>query len=540
MTKIYKYDFIVIGSGIAGLTFALKVAKHGTVAIVTKKEDRESNTNYAQGGIASVLSNTDSIDSHFSDTLIAGAGLCHEDAVHTMVTEGKSCIDELIKFGVEFSKNEAGVLELGMEGGHSQNRIIHAKDFTGKEIERALINATKQNESISVFENHIAIDLLVSEETTGEKTCEGVWVFDSKTEIKKLFTGKCVMLCSGGVGNVFQHTTNPAIATGDGIAMAYRAGAKVANMEFVQFHPTSLYAPNANSFLISEAMRGFGGVLKLKDGSTFMEKYHPLKSLAPRDIVARAIEKEMKLNNEPCVYLDVTPLDNEKLKKEFPNIYNQCLKFGIDITKEMIPVVPAAHYMCGGIMTDKNAHTSIKRLYASGECACTGVHGANRLASNSLLEAVVYSRNAASDVVLLEDNLLEVSSSFENDLAKEIIEVTVTNSSAFLLKEKLLEIKSTIQKTMTQYVGIVRSNIGLQTALYKISILKNEVDGIFKTNPLSYETIELRHLAQTAKLIVEFAIQRKESRGLHYNVDYPETVDEWKHDSVFENLKKNK
>ncbi len=522
---INKYDFIVIGSGIAGLTFALKVAKHGTVAIVTKKEDRESNTNYAQGGIASVLSNTDSIDSHISDTLIAGAGLCHEDAVRMMVMEGKSCIDELIKFGVEFSKNEAGALELGMEGGHSQNRIIHAKDFTGKEIERALIKATKENKSITVFENHIAIDLLVSEETAGEKTCDGVWVFNSKTETKKLFTGKCVMLCSGGVGNVFQHTTNPAIATGDGIAMAYRAGAKVANMEFVQFHPTSLYAPDANSFLISEALRGFGGVLKLKDGSTFMEKYHPLKSLAPRDIVARAIEKEMKLNNEPCVYLDATHLVSEKLKQEFPNIYNQCLKFGIDITKEMIPVVPAAHYMCGGIVTDKNAHTSIRRLYASGECACTGVHGANRLASNSLLEAVVYSRNAAADVVLLEDNLFAFTPSIEDEHSK--------TKSNFNLS-KLSIIKSSIQKTMTQYVGIVRNNIGLQTALEKISVLKNEAEEIFKNNPLSYETIELRHFALTAKLIVEFAIQRKESRGLHYNIDYPETMESWKHDSVIE------
>ena len=397
-------DFLVIGSGIAGLTFALKAAGHGSVVVLTKKQRAESNTNYAQGGIASVVSKEDSFDLHIQDTLEAGAGLCHRDAVELIVREAPIRLKELMDWGVRFSTKANGSLDLGREGGHSKNRIVHAGDLTGREIEQALLDAVKIHPNIQVFENHMAIDL-ITEHQLGpelEKRAKilhtwGAFALDvEKNQVDK-FLSRIVLLATGGTGHVYLHTTNPAIATGDGVAMAYRARAWIGNLEFMQFHPTALHYPGANYFLISEAVRGFGGILRNKKGEAFMEKYHRLKDLAPRDVVARAIDAELKKSGEPHVFLDITHKPASKIKERFPNIFDYCLSLGLDITRQWIPVVPAAHYMCGGVVTDLKARTSISGLYASGEVACTGVHGANRLASNSLLEGLVFSHEAYLD-----------------------------------------------------------------------------------------------------------------------------------------------
>ncbi|MCC7430670.1 L-aspartate oxidase [bacterium] len=518
----FETDFLIIGSGIAGLTFALKASTKGKVTIVTKKRKKESSTNYAQGGIATVLSPLDSFENHVKDTLDAGAGLCDKKAVDFIVKNGPEVIEELINLGVNFTKEKnSGNYDLGREGGHSHSRVIHSQDFTGKEIERALISACNSNSNIKILENHLAFDLLTDYHLHGAKefdknniTCYGAYVWDSKNSVVKIFRAKFIILASGGMGKVYLHTTNPEIATGDGVAIAYRAGAKVANLEFMQFHPTSLYAPNHPTFLISEAVRGFGGILKTADGKTFMEKYSPTqKSLAPRDIVARAIDAELKKRGDEFVYLDVTHLPKDETKRTFPNIYKKCKELlNLDFTKEKIPVVPSAHYQCGGIITNLKGETNIKRLYACGEVACTGLHGANRLASNSLLEALVLSKAIYQE---LETKNLAV---FNCPTFPEWSEEgTTSGEELVLISHNIKEIKT----LMWDYVGIVRSNLKLERAQKRIKLIKKEVKDFYNKTKLSSELLEVRNLIACADLIVRCAKMRTESRGLNFNIDFP-------------------
>ena len=519
-----KFEFLVLGSGIAGLTFALKVAPHGRVAIITKKHRAESNTNYAQGGIAAVTSKEDTFELHVRDTLEAGAGLCKEQVVRTIVQEGPACIAELIELGMKFSEREvpgpsrARELDLGREGGHSKRRILHAKDVTGREIERALLSAVAQRPNIQVFENHFAIDLITTQKLgqPGPDRCLGVYVFDKQTGKVETFGARAVLLATGGCGKVYLYTTNPDIATGDGVAMAYRDGAAVANMEFIQFHPTCLYHPKAKSFLISEAVRGEGGVLKTVEGDEFMEKYHPLKSLAPRDVVARAIDSEMKKSGADHVLLDITHKPTEFIIERFPNIHQTCLRYGIDITKESIPVVPAAHYQCGGVLTNVDGETEIAGLYAVGEVACTGLHGANRLASNSLLEALVIAHRAAARVIARALPAADVEvSDWQSGKATDPDEMVVVSHNW-----------DEIRRLMWDYVGIVRTNKRLQRAQKRITNLQEEIQEYYWDFIVTSDLLELRNIATVAELIVTCALQRPESRGLHYNLDYlrPDTA----------------
>jgi len=515
--KIYT-DFLVVGSGIAGLSYALRAADHGQVTIITKKEDKESNTNYAQGGIASVISKTDSFEAHVNDTLTAGAGLCHEQAVKYMVTQGPIAIKQLINTGVHFSLNKKKSLDLGREGGHSRNRIVHAKDFTGREIERALIDQVKRHRNIEILEDHIAIDLITAHQTEERdyshgNRCWGIYALDLKNNIIKTILSASTLLSTGGCGQVYLHTTNPSIATGDGVAMAYRAGAKIANMEFMQFHPTSLYCENSDAFLISEAVRGYGAILCDKRGNPFMRQYHKHAELAPRDIVARAIDQEMKKSGEPCVYLDLTDKPAPSIKKKFPNIYNKCLQFNIDITKDRIPVVPAAHYMCGGIVVDMKGMSSIDGLFACGEVAFTGVHGANRLASNSLLEAIVFTAPAVN-----------AAKGYLKNFRREIPNILPWNLEGTFNQEEWVYIvhdKHVIRELMWDYVGIVRSDFRLARAARRLDLIASEVEEFYKYTVVTNDLIELRNIATIAGLIVRSAMTRKESRGLHYTLDHP-------------------
>jgi len=518
------YDFIVLGSGIAGLYFSLKVAKLGKVAIITKKHRAESNTNYAQGGIAAVTSKEDSVEKHVDDTCVAGAGLCHRDVVKQILSEGPARIQDLIDLGMEFSErnsSESGKKEwdLGKEGGHSKRRILHAKDVTGREIERALLQAIADHPNIDIFENHFAIDLITSQRLGLDETnrCHGIYVLDTNNRKVETFRSNAIVIGTGGCGKVYLYTTNPDIATGDGVAMAYRAGVPVLNMEFVQFHPTCLYHPKAKTFLISEAVRGEGGIIKSQSGRPFMDDYHPLKSLAPRDIVARAIDKEMKREGSDYVHLDITHKPAPFIMNRFPNIYQTCLKYGIDITKQPIPVVPAAHYQCGGIKTSTSGETDIQGLYAIGEVACTGLHGANRLASNSLLEALVVAYRAAEKLgsVAFPPPHSDLPPWEDGDLSDPDELVVISHNW------------DEIRRLMWDYVGIVRTRKRLERAQTRIVNLQSEIQDYYLNFQVTPDLLELRNLATVADLIIKAAKTRPESRGLHFNADSPELDPEW-------------
>ena len=516
-----QVDFLIIGSGIAGLSYALRVASKGNVCIVTKSKAEESSTNFAQGGIAAVMYDPDSYEKHIKDTLIAGAGLCDENIVRITITESTERIKELINWGTEFDKTEFGKFDLAKEGGHSEYRVLHNKDHTGASIEKALLNEVKQHKNIEILENHFAIDLItehhlgieVNRHTPGI-SCFGAYVLNPEENNIITILSKITLIATGGVGSVYSNTTNPPVATGDGIAMVYRAKGAVMHMEFLQFHPTSLYNPKERpSFLITEAMRGFGGILKTIDGKEFMQKYDPRLCLAPRDIVARAIDNEMKLSGEEHVCLDCRHLDKNHLINRFPTIYAKCLSIGIDITKEMIPVVPAAHYMCGGIKIDEYGRSSIQNLYAAGECACTGLHGANRLASNSLLEAVVFSHRAAVDSIE-KFQRVELNTQIPDWNA----EGTVLNEEMILITQTTKELR----ELMSNYVGIVRSNLRLKRAMDRLDILYRETEELYERSVLTVNICELRNMINVAYLIIKMAQERKESRGLHYSLDYPD------------------
>jgi len=530
---------LVIGSGVAGLTYALKAAEFASVTLITKKEDTESNTNYAQGGIAAVMAADDSPELHVQDTEVAGAGLCRRDAVEQMVREGPDQIRMLVHWGARFTQHEeqragdaAPRLDLGREGGHSRNRIVHAKDLTGREVERALITAVQTHRNITIHEHHAAVEL-IAREIEGRRTVLGAAVLDARTGEAQVEFADATVLATGGAGRVYLHTTNPPIATGDGVAIAYRAGARIANMEFIQFHPTTLYHPNGRSFLISEAVRGEGGVLKLRDGTPFMDQYHPMGSLAPRDVVARAIDAELKRTGDDFVYLDVTHLDAAFVKDRFPAIYQRCLELGLDITQERIPVVPAAHYSCGGVLTDLEARTSLQRLYAVGEVACTGVHGANRLASNSLLEALVFADHAAADT---QDLLAREGGAPRVEETEALgTLVDAARQSSDVSPEFVAQLRLLLQMLMWSHVGIVRSDRRLRQAQREVDILRNAGESLFASSVVTPELLEVRNVTLVGSLIIESALRRKESRGLNYNIDYPQRDDEhWRIDTVLE------
>lgn len=525
-------DYLVIGSGIAGIMFALKAAENGTVLVITKRDRFESNSNYAQGGIASVMSNTDTFEEHVHDTLNAGDGLCHIDIVEQTIRRGPEAIGELMQYGVNFSirDTENGELDLGKEGGHSHRRILHVGDMTGMEVKKVLINLLDQHPRITVLEHNVAIDLITSHKIGmhGTNTVLGAYILDTPNQQIRTVKAKVTVLATGGAGKVYNYTTNPDVATGDGIAMAYRAGARIKNLEFVQFHPTCLYHPDAKSFLISEAVRGEGGVLRLKNGTAFMEKYHTMGSLAPRDVVAQAIDREMKKSGDDCVYLDITMRSKRFLQKRFPNIFQQCLNFGIDISEDLIPVVPAAHYFCGGVDSDWHGQTSLQRLYACGEVSCTGLHGANRLASNSLLEALVFANNVAEAT----KNLIEQAYPCDKTIPLWNSGSAVDSDESVVISHNWDEIRL----FMWNYVGIVRSNKRLARARARIEIQQREIQQFYWDFLVTGDLIELRNIATVAELIVQFASYRKESRGLHYNLDYPSRRDDiWRRDSIFEN-----
>ncbi|MEM6955357.1 MAG: L-aspartate oxidase [Myxococcota bacterium] len=516
-------DYLVIGSGVAGLTFALRASEHGEVTIVTKRSRTDSATNWAQGGIAAVLDPDDSFEAHVADTLQTGGGLSKPHVVEDVIRAGPERIEELMKIGAEFSAHENG-LDLTREGGHSARRVVHAGDITGREVQRALVAAVADNPRIRILEDHMAIDL-IEESRYGapRRRVVGAYVLEEQSGEVHAFLARATILAAGGAGKVYLYTSNPDVATGDGVAMAYRAGAKIANMEFFQFHPTSLYHPKAKNFLISEALRGEGGVLRRGDGTAFMEEHHPMKDLAPRDVVARAIDYEMKRSGEDSVFLDMTHEDGDFLKERFPNIYARCLHFGIDLTQEPIPVVPAAHYMCGGVVVDSEGKTSLPGLWAIGEVTCSGLHGANRLASNSLLEGLVYGHRVAE--------------ALERDGGGGLAEIPEWNVGAAVPEDEAVIVNQNwneIRRFMWNYVGIVRSNNRLRRAARRIAMLREEIREYYWKHQVSRDMLELRNIADVAELIIQCALARHESRGLHFTLDYPETDEGFARDIVTE------
>ena len=514
-----EYDYLVIGSGIAGLSFALKAARHGSVAVLTKKRGEDSNTSWAQGGICCVSAPEDSFDSHVADTLDAGAGLCDEEVVRMIVEAGPAAIEELVRHGVDFDRGEDGGYNLGKEGGHSHRRILHAKDTTGKEIIDSLLAAARAEDNIDLLEDHFVVDLITTAKlgfATGDDRCIGLYALDQADGKIVTFRSDRVLLCTGGSGRVYLYTTNPEGATGDGVAMAWRAGAAISDMEFSQFHPTCLYHHERKSFLISEAVRGEGGVLIGQDGEEFMQHYDRRKSLAPRDIVARAIDREIKRTGGPCVFVDITHKPDGFMEQRFPLINKTCLEVGIDPARDPIPVVPAAHYQCGGVLTDLNGRTSIPGLYAIGEVACTGLHGANRLASNSLLEGAVLAERAYLDLLERDPVGGSVAQQFEipdwiSGHAEDVDELVVIYHNW-----------DEIRRLMWDYVGIVRTDKRLKRAATRLRNLKREVQEFYWNFKICSDLLELRNLVDAAALIVDSASSRHESRGLHYTLDHPE------------------
>lgn len=514
-----KTDYLVIGSGIAGLSFALKAAQTGKVMLITKSNEDESNTKYAQGGIAAVWHSEDSVEKHIADTLSAGAGLCNEKIVRQVVTEGTKRVEELIDLGTQFDRNENGQYDLAKEGGHSEHRILHHKDVTGLEIERALLKKIHSHSNITVLDHYYAIDIITQHHlgklvtsNTADITCYGAYVLNTKNGHVDTVLSKITVMATGGIGQVYSTTTNPVIATGDGIAMVYRAKGRVKDMEFVQFHPTSLYNPGERpSFLITEAMRGFGAILKTGDNREFMHKYDARGSLAPRDIVSRAIDHEMKTRGDDFVYLDCRHLDRKGFIDHFPNIYTKCMNLGIDPFLQMIPIVPAQHYLCGGIAVDDYAQSSILNLYAVGECACTGLHGANRLASNSLLEAVVYAHRAFESA---SEKLQTIS--FASQIPEWNAEGTEHAEEMVLITQSRKE----VQQIMSNYVGIVRSSLRLTRAFDRLEILYKENEALYEKTTITQALSELRNLICIGYLIIKQAMERKESVGLHYLNDF--------------------
>ena len=521
---VRKFDFLIIGSGVAGMSYALKVARarKGKIAILCKTTIEEANTAKAQGGIASVTNLlVDNFDKHIADTMVAGDYISDPEAVEQVVRNAPAQIRELLEWGVNFDRNEQGDFDLHKEGGHSEFRILHHADDTGAEIQRGLIAAVRQHPDIEVLDHHFAVEIITQHHLgvrvtrrTPDKVCYGAYVLNPETQKIDTYLAKVTVMATGGTGAVYKTTTNPDIATGDGIAMVYRAKGVVKDMEFVQFHPTALYNPKEThpAYLITEAMRGYGGILRLPDGEEFMQKYDERLSLAPRDIVARAIDKEMKIHGLDHVCLDVTHKDPEETKHHFPNIYQKCLSIGIDITKEYIPVVPCAHYMCGGIKVNLNAESTIHRLYAIGECSCTGLHGGNRLASNSLIEAVVYADAAARHSLEVIDDY-----DFNENVPEWNDEGTLTNEEKVLIAQDANE----VEQIMSTYVGIVRSDLRLHRAWERLDLLYEETEHLFKRVKATKDICELRNMINTGYIIMRQAMERKESRGLHFSIDYP-------------------
>ena len=518
-------DYLVLGSGVAGLSFALEAARDGRVTMVTKRSRSDSATNWAQGGIAAVLDPADSFEAHVKDTMGTGGGLAHREVVEMVVRDGPTRIRELMDLGAQFSRNEDDQeLDLTREGGHSARRVVHAGDITGEEVQRVLVDAAAASPNIDIIENHMAVDLVETSKFGGAIRVVGAYVLDETTGEVHTYLARATVLATGGAGKVYLYTSNPDVATGDGVAMAYRAGAEISNMEFFQFHPTCLYHPEAKSFLISEALRGEGGILRLRDGEAFMERHHEMKDLAPRDVIARAIDYEMKRRGDDCVYLDMTHEPASYLVERFPNIRARCLDFGIDMTETPIPVVPAAHYMCGGVTVDERGSTTLDGLWAVGEVTCTGLHGANRLASNSLLEGLVYGHRTA---LAARRASASAPSTTSLDVPDWDVGEAVPSDEAVVVSQNWDEIR----RFMWNYVGIVRTDRRLRRASRRIGLLQEEIREYYWAHLVNRDMLELRNIADVAELIIRCASSRKESRGLHYNLDYPHAGDEWEGDT---------